>query len=379
MNTFETVDLMCFSHLRWNFVYQRPQHLMTRIARTNRIFFFEEPIVDDEMRYEVNRNEEGIFIIVPHLNPGMSPSQIIEHQREFLSRFLIDMKIERYAFWYYTPMALQISDHLQPVIRIYDCMDELSAFKFAPEALKELEKKLMGLADVVFTGGHSLYEAKKDQHHNIYPFPSSIDYDHFSKARRVTQEQADQECIPHPRFGFYGVIDERFDIQLLSEIASRKTDWHFVLIGPVVKITEQDLPRHNNIHFLGIKNYNELPMYLAGWDVAIMPFALNESTRFISPTKTPEYLAAGKPVISTPIADVMRHYHSVVNFVTNADDFILAAEKDIQYDEVWLHHVDALLAENSWDKTWNRMKEIIESAVRNTEKEINLKNHRAYV
>jgi UDP-galactopyranose mutase len=379
MNTFEGLDLICFSHLRWNFVYQRPQHLMTRIARTNRVFFFEEPIFDDVMHYDVNKSEEGVFVIVPHLTREMSDKQVQDHQREFLSRLLINMNIARYALWYYTPMALQITDHLQPVLRIYDCMDELSAFKFAPEALKELEKRLLSLSDIVFTGGHSLYEAKKNQHQNIHPFPSSIDYHHFAKARNVTHEQDDQARIPHPRFGFYGVIDERMDIELLADVASRKKDWHFVLIGPVVKINEQDLPRHDNIHFLGMKNYNELPLYLAGWDVAIMPFALNESTRFISPTKTPEYLAAGKPVISTPIADVMRHYYGVVNFATTADDFIQAAEEGIQYDEVWLHRVDTLLGENSWDKTWNQMHEIIEDTIRGAGNKINLENNRAYV
>ena len=379
MNMFEGIDLICFSHLRWNFVFQRPQHLMSRIARTNRVFFFEEPVFDDEMHYDVTKNPKGIFIIVPHLSSAMSAEEIQEHQREFLSRFLINMNIRQYALWYFTPMALPVGENLKPVLRIYDCMDELSGFKFAPDAVKELEKKLMSMADIVFTGGYSLYEAKKNQHHNIHPFPSSIDYDHFSKARRISQEPSDQEDIPHPRFGFCGVIDERMNISLLAEVAARKKDWHFVLIGPVVKISEDDLPRHANIHYLGMKNYTELPSYLAGWDVAIMPFALNESTRYISPTKTPEYLAAGKPVISTPINDVIRHYHTVVNFAANAEDFIQVAERDIEYDDLWLHRVDALLAENSWDKTWRRMSELIENSIASLNNNVNLKSHQEYV
>jgi glycosyltransferase involved in cell wall biosynthesis len=379
MSTFEGVDLICFSHLRWNFVFQRPQHLMIRIARTNRVFFFEEPVFDDGMHYDVTKTAEGICLIVPHLSNAMSAEEIQEHQREFLSRFLINMNIRRYAVWYFTPMALPISENLDPLLRIYDCMDELSGFKFAPQAVKELEKKLMGMADIVFTGGYSLYEAKKNQHHNIHPFPSSIDYDHFSKARYSIQDPSDQECIPHPRFGFCGVIDERMNIGLLAEVAKQREDWHFVLIGPVVKINQADLPRQSNIHYLGMKNYNELPAYLAGWDVAIMPFALNESTRFISPTKTPEYLAAGKPVISTPINDVMRHYHTVVNFAATAEDFIKVAENDIEFDEVWLHHVDILLAENSWDKTWQRMKGLIDGVIIRANNRINVKNHQEYV
>lgn len=352
---------------------------MSRIAKTNRVFFFEEPTFGDEIHYDVNKTEEGIYIVVPHLAHGLTDQQILDHQREFLSRLLVNMNIDRYALWYYTPMFLPISDHLQPILWIYDCMDELSGFKFAPPALKELEKKLMGQADIVFTGGYSLYEAKKHQHQNIHPFPSSIDYDHFSKARNIVDEPDDQENIPHPRFGFYGVIDERMNIQLLADVAACKKDWHFVLIGPVVKINEQDLPRPENIHYLGMKSYGELPIYLAGWDVAIMPFALNESTRFISPTKTPEYLAGGKPVISTPIADVMRQYNTVVNFATTADDFIRVAERDMQYDDVWLHHVDALLKENSWDKTWMQMKDLIEKTQEGINNKVNLKNHQAYV
>ena len=378
MSAFEGVDLICFSHLRWNFVYQRPQHLMSRIAKTNRVFFFEEPIFGDGMHYDVNRSE-GVFIIVPHLTHGMNDDQILDHQRDFLSGLLVDMNIHRYVLWYSTPMALPISDHLQPLIRIYDCMDELSGFKFAPQALKQLEEKLMNLADIVFTGGHSLYEAKKNLHHNIHPFPSSIDYDHFSKARSIINEPADQENIPHPRFGFYGVIDERMNMELLADVAAQKKDWHFVLLGPVVKINEDDLPRQDNIHYLGMKNYQELPQYLAGWDVAIMPFALNASTRYISPTKTPEYLAAGKPVISTPIIDVIRHYSSVVNFAATAQDFIQVAEGDLQFDDMWLAQVDKLLAENSWDKTWSRMNELIEEAIRRTENNINQKNQQVYV
>ena len=379
MNTLEDVDWICFSHLRWNFVFQRPQHLMRRIARTNRVFFFEEPLFDEGMHYDVTKNAEGIFVIVPHFSGGISPEEIKRHQREFLSRFLITMNITRYALWYFTPMALPISEDLNAVIRIYDCMDELSGFKFAPREITELEKKLMNLADIVFTGGYSLYEAKKNQHQNIHPFPSSIDYDHFSRARGLTQDPVDQAGIPHPRFGFYGVIDERMNIRLLAEVASQREDWHFVLIGPVAKINEEDLPCQANIHYLGMKNYNDLPLYLAGWDVAIMPFALNESTRYISPTKTPEYLAAGKPVISTPINDVMRQYHTVVNFAATAEDFIQVAENDIQYDDLWLYHVDKLLAENSWDKTWARMNELIEEAISSAENKINLKNQQVYV
>ena len=187
-------------------------------------------------------------------------------------------------------------------------MDELSAFKFAPPQLREAETALFNAADIVFTGGHSLYQAKKHLHHNIYPFPSSIEKEHFSKARIHNQEPPDQQHIPHPRLGFFGVLDERFDIELIREAAIRKPEWNFILLGPVVKINHDDLPRLSNIYYPGGKTYNELPAYISGWDIALVPFALNESTKYISPTKTPEYLAAGKPVISTAITDVVKPY-----------------------------------------------------------------------
>jgi glycosyltransferase involved in cell wall biosynthesis len=241
------------------------------------------------------------------------------------------MNVNRYFSWYYTPMALPFTEHLSPELVIYDCMDELSAFKFAPPQLTILEKELFKKADIVFTGGHSIYESKKNNHHNIFPFPSSIDKHHFGAARIQKNDPADQESIPHPRFGFFGVVDERFDIELLDQVAKAKPEWHFVILGPVVKIDPASLPHYDNIHYLGGKKYEELPAYIAGWDIATIPFAMNDSTKFISPTKTPEYLAAGKPVISTPIKDVVSPYgdNKLVHIVSNAKEFIAAAEKEL--------------------------------------------------
>ena len=331
------------------------------------------------VHFEIRQQSQNLWVIVPHLPAGMDEESIHTHQRAFLSRLLVTMKIERYCTWYYTPMALKISDHLRPAITVYDCMDELSAFKFAPPDLAHLERQLMKRANVVFTGGYRLFEAKKNQHPNIHPFPSSIDFEHFFQARKISEDPQDQALIPHPRFGFHGVIDERLDLSLIKEIALSKKDWHFILIGPVVKISEDDLPRLENIHYLGMKNYQELPNYLAGWDVAIMPFSLNESTRFISPTKTPEYLAGGKPVISTCILDVVRHYSSVVNFISTAGEFIACAENDILPNEEWLAKVDKILSENSWDRTWKRMNEIIEKTINYTPSKLRTINKDTYV
>jgi UDP-galactopyranose mutase len=265
-------------------------------------------------------------------------------------------------------MALDFTRHLRPLAVVYDCMDELSAFKGAPECLKHRERELFKTADLVFTGGQSLYEAKRDQHHSVYAFPSSIDREHFMQARTAIEDPADQKDIPHPRLGFFGVVDERFDIELLDQAARSRPDWQFVIIGPVVKIDPESLPKRENIHYLGGKSYEELPSYIAGWDVALLLFAQNESTRFISPTKTPEYLAAGKPVVSTPIRDVVCPYGQMglVRIANDAPEFIAAVDDLLNSGadrKPWLETVDRYLATMSWDETWERMSRLIDEVV----------------
>ena len=362
-------DLVCFSHLRWDFVYQRPQHLLSRCAKNRRVFFVEEPVFrNSSMRLEVRETESGVYVVVPHLPEGLSSEVAITAVlKEMTYRLFLENAINDYVFWYYTPMALRFTTHFNPIASVYDCMDELSAFKGADSSLPALEKELFRRVDLVFTGGQSLYEAKRNQHRAVYAFPSSIDAAHFGKARTTTVDPSDQADIPHPRLGFFGVIDERFDRELLDQIASQRRDWHFVMIGPVVKIDPDTLPKHANIHYLGGKKYDELPAYLAGWDIALLLFARNESTRFISPTKTPEYLAAGKPVISTSIQDVVRPYGELklVEIADTADDFIRAAEKILSRsaDDEWLARVDAFVANLSWDKTWSQMSALIDKVV----------------
>lgn len=369
LNADETTDLVCFSHLRWDFVYQRPQHLLSRCAKDRRVFFIEEPIFGNgSMRLETREAESGVHVVVPHLPDGLrSEIAINAVMREMTRQLFTDHDIDKYIFWYYTPMALSFTDHFNPVASVYDCMDELSAFKGAHSALPMLEKQLFRHVDLVFTGGQSLYEAKCGQHPSVHAFPSSIDVKHFGKARNLTEDPKDQAHIPHPRLGFFGVIDERFDSQLLDQIADRRPDWQFIMIGPIVKIDPASLPQHPNIHYLGGKKYQELPEYLAGWDIALLLFARNDSTRFISPTKTPEYLAAGKPVISTSIRDVVRPYGDLklVEIADTPDEFINAAEKILaNADQTqWLAKVDAFLEHISWDKTWSQMYSLIANVI----------------
>ena len=364
----EGCDLVCLSHLRWDFVYQRPQHLLSRFARRNRVFFFEEPIyVDGETRLEISPREDGLFVLVPHISHAdREAKNVADIQRGMLDEMFDSQNINCFGLWFYTPMAMDYAAHLQPLVTIFDCMDELSAFRFAPPELVANEKRLLEKADLVFTGGQSLYEVKKDKHERVFAFPSSIDAAHFKKARDIKQDPDDQQSIARPRLGYCGVIDERIDIELLDEAAGMRPDWQFVMIGPVVKISEEDLPRRENIHYLGGKNYQELPAYLSGWDVALMPFALNESTEYISPTKTPEYLAAGKPVVSTPIRDVVRPYgeSGLVHIAETPEEFVAACEKALQENsDERLKQADEFLSQISWDKTWAQMTDLIDEAI----------------
>ena len=366
-------DLICFCHLRWNFVFQRPQHLLSRFARQGRVFFIEEPFFDalpGRNYYHITKGPlPDLWIIEPHIEPGLSTDKLAGLQRKLLDELMAGYEVKEFISWYYSPMAMAFSDHLTPLITVYDCMDELSAFMNAPLALKEQESILMLRADLVFTGGRSLYEAKKHLHDHIYAFPSSIDKAHFNQARHIVEEPADQLTIPHPRIGFYGVIDERLHIDLVQQLAMKRADWHFILIGPIVKINPDTLPKSTNIHYLGSKHYDVLPAYLSGWDIAMLPFAHNEATRFISPTKTPEYLAGGKPVISTSINDVMDPYEqlNLVQIADTADSFIASAEMLLSQTDTgsWLADVDAFLACTSWDITWEDMKELMEPLLRN--------------
>ncbi|MEO7903087.1 MAG: glycosyltransferase family 1 protein [Capsulimonas sp.] len=357
-------DLVCLSHLRWDFVYQRPQHLLSRCARNHRVFFVEEPVFDsDSPRMEAGKRPDGVEVVVPHLPGGLPAEQVERIQEDLLGNFFAERKIDDYVFWYYTPMAIAFTKSFTPRAVIYDAMDELSAFQGAPPELLEREQDLYKKADLVFTGGQSIYEAKRSQHPSVHAFPSSVDVPHFAQGRELQIDPADQTDIAHPRIGFYGVIDERADLELLEGVAKLRPGWSLIMIGPVVKIDEASLPKAPGIHYLGGKSYAELPSYLSGWDVAMLPFARNESTRFISPTKTPEYLAAGKPVVSTSIKDVVRPYgdEGLVKIADTPEEFVTAVEELLSEDGAARQtKADELLGKMSWDITWGRMSEMID-------------------
>ena len=358
------MDFLVLSHLRWNFVFQRPQQLITRCSKAHRIFFWEEPIFDTEVaRVDVQQLAPGLHVAVPHLEAGLPEDEVCRIQEWMLAQLIEERGVQAPVLWYYTPMALGFSRNVESSAIVYDCMDELSAFRGAPPGLRRLEAELLSRADLVFTGGQTLYEAKKLLHPSVHCFPSSIDREFFGTARRIKADPEDQMKIRRPRLGYCGVIDERMDVELLRAVAEKRPDWQFVMVGPVVKISHSELPQANNIHYLGSKEYHTLPSYMAGWDVGLLPFARNESTRFISPTKTPEYLAAGLPVVSTSITDVVRPYgvEGLVHIADECEAFIASVESAVRSrnSRERLANVDAFLSQKSWDQTWEAMAQLL--------------------
>ncbi len=366
-NGLDASVFMCFSHLRWNFVFQRPHHIFSRIEKEATVYFLEEPIYDGDAaapRIDVTTPLEHVTVVTPVLPQGASTGLALEAQRLILSDLLARHAGAPIVFWYYTPMALLFSAHHPCDLCVYDCMDELRAFRGASEQLEPLEDALLRRADVVFTGGRSLFEAKRRLHPNVHLFPSSVDAGHFAAARPGAAggplaDPPDQRAIPRPRVGFFGVLDERLDTDLVADLARRRADLQFVMLGPVAKIDPADLPQADNIHWLGIKRYADLPAYMAHWDAGFMPFARNDATRFISPTKTPEFLAAGLPVVSTPIRDVVSPYgdENLVAIAATAEAFAAALDRVLAEPRaVRQARADAFLAGLSWDRTWAEMR-----------------------
>ena len=356
--------LIVFCHLRWDFVFQRPQHLMTRLAEHYNILFVEEPMhTEGQARLEKMAVAPNITVYRPHT--PIHQWGFHDDQLPTLQNLLADLvpEGERPVVWFYTPMALPLLQGFNPSLVVYDCMDELAAFKNPPKQLLQRESALLNIADLVFTGGPSLYEAKKDRHANAHCFSSSVDAKHFRKALDASISHPEQNHIAGPRLGFYGVIDERFDTDLVRQMAAAHPEWQIVLVGPVVKIDPAELPRADNVHYMGQRNYDELPKFLAGWDVCLLPFAMNESTKFISPTKVLEYMAAEKLSVSTPITDVKVPYGDVVAIASTADEFIAACERMLAAGDTekvrLVERMRDIVANTSWDKTAGRMHELI--------------------
>ncbi|MBC7635645.1 MAG: glycosyltransferase [Acetobacteraceae bacterium] len=365
-----TPILIVLSHLRWDFVFQRPQHILTRATQNYDVFYIEEPIFEGQsFSFREFERAPGVRIIQPILPPGTSAADSIFHQGDVAESIAARANGRQVVLWYYTPTALTFGHRVDADLIIFDKMDELASFAFAPPELRAQEVSLMDIADVVFTGGASLHAAAAGRHSNIHCFPSSIDTAHFGKARaKRDPDPGDQSHLRHPRLGYFGVIDERIDLRLIAEVAALRPDWQLVMVGPTAKIDPAGLPQAANIHWLGSKDYQQLPAYLAHWDIGWMPFALNDATRFISPTKTPEFLAAGLPLLSTPIHDVVEPYGrlGLVEIISNAQalveagDRMLAAERVPARFAARLAAIDSQLATGSWDATWSAMHALIQ-------------------
>jgi UDP-galactopyranose mutase len=336
---------------------------MTRAARDRRVFVFEEPLIGAHRPgVDVARPARNVSVATPRLPDGLSSTDRVNMQREILDAWLAREGVRDFTLWYYTPMALPFTEHLDAECIVYDCMDELSGFAGAPTELGALERQLFSRADIVFTGGYSLHEVKRRHHAEVHAVPSSVDFEHFAMARFRRREPKDQVALPRPRLGYCGVIDERLDLGLINAVAKARPDWQLVFVGPVTKVDPAALPQGPNIHYLGGQPYEELPRYLSGWDVALLPFAHNDSTRFISPTKTPEYLAAGRRVVSTSVRDVVRMFGDTgfVEIADGPEDFIAAIERSLAEDDPQRQQqVDKYLATQSWDRTWARMQALM--------------------
>jgi UDP-galactopyranose mutase len=360
--------IIVFSHLRWDFVYQRPQHLLSRLAKSYPVYFIEEPVPGASPQWQCAQPAPGVTVCrptTPCAKGGFHDEQI-PYLRPLIACLLAEYRLSDYLLWFYTPMALPMTDGLQPRAVIYDCMDELSAFLRAPSELIEREQDLIGRADLVFTGGPSLYRAKKGRHHSVHCFPSSVDANHFGQAKKAVDPQ-DQAQLAHPRLGFFGVLDERLDLNLLQSVAASHPEWQIVMVGPVVKIDPATLPQATNIHYLGQRQYAELPAYLSGWDVCLLPFARNRSTQFISPTKTLEYMAAEKPIVSTPIADVAEPYGHIAYLGGTPEEFIAACEKAVNAGagdrDARVRSMREILSRTSWDSTVTAMQQLISTTL----------------
>jgi UDP-galactopyranose mutase len=356
--------IVVFCHLRWDFVYQRPQQLLTRLAQHYRILFVEEPVFDDAAPF-MEQTSPAPNVTVCRAHTPILAGGFHDDQIPLLQPLLADLVPpgEQPIAWFYTPMALPLLQQLQASLVVYDCMDELAAFKNPPKQLLQRESALLNLADLVFAGGPSLYEAKRERHANAHCFPSSVDVGHFGQALARETSHPAQQHISHPRLGFYGVIDERFDAALTAAMADAHPEWQIVLVGPVLKVDPGSLPGRPNIHYLGQQPYQALPQLLAGWDVCLLPFALNEATRFISPTKVLEYMAAELPSVSTPIADVVQPYGHVVAIADGAAEFIAACEAALALTldqlEAKRASMRAIVASTSWDVTAAAMRELL--------------------
>lgn len=370
-----SLPIVVHCHLRWDFVWQRPQQIFVRLAARHRIAYIEEPLTDDgETRLAISEPFPNIVRIVPilHRSEGLDVdaqcAEMLPHlQRALGNHPLLAGRFDRVIHWFYSPMmAPRMLGKFDTAAVVYDCMDELAKFRFAPPDLPAREATLLAAADVVFTGGHQLFTLKQRHHRNVHLYGCGVDLEHYAKARHAeTQIPADIASLPRPILGYFGVVDERLDYALVESLASAFDGGSVVMIGPFAKIDPATLPRRPNLHWLGQRDYDDLPAYAKGFDACLMPFALNDATENINPTKTLEYMAAGKPVVSTAVPDVLRHFTPIVQVGHSHAEFIsLAARACSQPDASLLARGLKRASGATWDAIVGAMREHVLAAVR---------------
>lgn len=361
--------LLCFAPIKWESVFQRPQHLMSYAAKKWRVFYIQEPefereTTEPEMDVKELKKYKNLYVVSPKLPTALSKNDTEKAMLNLLNRLCYEHSIQNYGIWYYTPVSNHYTTDLYPRVVVYDC---ITPIRTTQPALTDIENELISQSDLVFTNGKTLFEAKRDWHPQVYNFPSSIDKEHFMQARLELPEPADMEEILYPRLGLYGAIDECFDVELLRALSARRPDWQFVLIGPVVGIDEGALPKAENIHFLGERSYQELPSYISGWNAALMLVSTEKASQTHIPTRTPEYLAAFKPIVSTPVPDIFSPYEEMglVNTASNVFEFETAIEEALSYDKrkEWKKTIDDFLKTHSWDVTWQQMRHLIKTHI----------------
>ena len=285
------MDVVVLSHLRWDFVYQRPQHLMTRAAGRHRVLFIEEPLSADTFAFQMRTDTSGVRVVQPLL-PSGTPDPDAE---SWLRGALTDLVAEwRGAGWSSgTTRSWPSRSAAISRPRSRSSTAWISSARFAVRHQPFARAKTRSsVAPTLSSPGAGAFGRRSGACIRVFTVSRAASTFRTSRRPGWRSEPPALASIPHPRLVYAGVIDERIDLDLLHALADSGAG-EVVLIGPVAKIDPADIPRGPHIHALGQRPYAELPSFFAHADLGLMPFALNEATRFISPTKTPEYLAAG--------------------------------------------------------------------------------------
>jgi glycosyltransferase involved in cell wall biosynthesis len=335
-------------HLRWDGVWQRPHHLLTRLARRVPVIVVEEPHAAHEDRDEVRRFGE-LSVIRPLRRRGWG-EPLIDAQALASARALAGAR--RCGAWLYTPMMSEIVETFAASPVVYDAMDDLANFDFAPAGMREREAALLERADAVFAGGRTLYENRRAYGPKVRCHPSGVELERFAADAGPHPLAA---MLAGPVFAYVGVIDERLDYHLIAALADAFPAGHVILAGPVVKVDPARLPQRPNVHYTGRLPYDSLPSLLAGVDVALMPFAINRATASISPTKTLEYFAARTPVVSTPVADVVAAYDGIAYIAAGGAAFVAAVREALHAPPERIERGFAAAAAETWDAIFARM------------------------